>query len=120
MTRERECSFLAIKPPKETGRLRTCWSTKGKMLLTEVKAMNGEQAANAAAGIDALIARLQMLAEIRAAAPNASVAAGLMLADCPAEKDVLDGAMRAIDESADEAMGLRRRFRAMPTPMATG
>ena len=93
---------------------------KGKMQLTEVKAMNGEQAANAAAGIDTLIARLQMLAEIRAAAPNASVAAGLMLADYPAEKDVLDGALRANDESADEAMGLCRRFRAMPTPMATG
>ena len=83
--------------------------------------MNGEQAANAAAGIDALIARLQMLAEIRAAAPNASAAAGLMLVDYPAEKerDVLDGAMQAIDESADEAMGLLQRFRTVPTPMAT-
>ena len=80
--------------------------------------MNGEQSANAAAGIDALIARLQMLAEIRAAAPNPSVAAGLILADYPAEKDVLDGAMRAIDESADEAMGLWQCFRAMPAPTA--
>ena len=91
---------------------------KGKIQLTEVKAMNGEQAANAAAGIDTLIARLQMIAEIRAAAPNPSVAAGLILADYPAEKDVLDGAMRAIDESADEAMGLWQRFRAMPAPTA--
>ena len=53
----------------------------------------------------------------RAAAPDSLAAAALMLVDCPAEKDVLDGAMRALDESADEAAGLRRRFR--PAPMAT-
>lgn len=66
------------------------------MQLTEVAAMNGEAGA---------------------AAPNSSVAAALMLVDCPVEKGVLDGAVRALDQSADEAPGLRQRFR--PALMAT-
>lgn len=77
-------------------------ASKGKMQLTEVTAMNGEQAANAAAaGIDTLITRSQMLAEVRAAAPNTFITAALMLVDHPTETDVLNAAMRAMDEGAD-------------------
>ena len=77
-------------------------ASKGKMQLTEVTAMNGEQAANAAAaGIDTLITRSQILAEVRAAAPNTFITAALMLVDHPTETDVLNAAMRAMDEGAD-------------------
>ena len=75
---------------------------KGKLQLTEVTAMNAEQAANAAtAGIDTLITRSQMLSEVRAAAPNTFITAALILVDYPTERDVLDGAMKAMDEGAD-------------------
>jgi 3-methyl-2-oxobutanoate hydroxymethyltransferase len=77
-------------------------ANKGRLQLTEVTAMNGEQASNAAdAGIDTLITRSQMLTEVRAAAPTTFITAALMLVDYPTEKDVLDGAMRAMDEGAD-------------------
>jgi 3-methyl-2-oxobutanoate hydroxymethyltransferase len=77
-------------------------ANKGKLQLTEVTAMNADQAANAAAaGIDTIITRVQTLAEVRAAAPNTFVTAALMLVDHPTEKDVLEGAMRAMAEGAD-------------------
>lgn len=77
-------------------------ANKGKQQLTEVTAMNGEQAARAAAaGIDTIITRVQMMKEVREAAPNTFVTAALMLIDHPTESDVLNGAMRAMDEGAD-------------------
>ena len=77
-------------------------ANKGKLQLTEVTAMNAGQAARAAAaGIDTLITRVQTLGEVRAAAPNTFVTAALMLVDHPTEKDVLEGAMRAMDQGAD-------------------
>ncbi|NGO53882.1 3-methyl-2-oxobutanoate hydroxymethyltransferase [Allomesorhizobium camelthorni] len=77
-------------------------ANKGKLQLTEVTAMNGEQAARAAAaGIDTIITRSQMLKEVREAAPKTFVTAALMLIDHPTENDVLTGAMRALDEGAD-------------------
>ncbi|MET3524661.1 3-methyl-2-oxobutanoate hydroxymethyltransferase [Mesorhizobium abyssinicae] len=77
-------------------------ANKGKLQLTEVTAMNGEQAARAAAaGIDTIVTRSQMLKEVRAAAPNTFLTAALMLVDHPTEKDVLEGAMRAMGEGAD-------------------
>ena len=77
-------------------------SNKGKLQLTEVTAMNGLQAANAeTAGIDTIITRSQMLPEVRAAAPHTFITAALMLVDYPTEKDVLEGAMRAMNEGAD-------------------
>ncbi len=90
-------------------------ANKGKLQLTEVTAMNGEQASNAAdAGIDTLITRSQMLAEVRAAAPTTFITAALMLVDYPTEKDVLDGAMRAMDEGAD-ALYTTRSLRTIET-----
>lgn len=77
-------------------------ANKGKLQLTEVTAMNGDQAARAAAaGIDTIITRAQMMKEVRDAAPNTFVTAALMLIDHPTEKDVLEGAMKAMDEGAD-------------------
>ena len=77
-------------------------ANKGKLQLTEVTCMSAEQAANAAAaGIDTIITRSQMLAEVRAAAPNTFITAALMLVDYPTEKDVLDGAMQAMADGAD-------------------
>ncbi|MER8401448.1 3-methyl-2-oxobutanoate hydroxymethyltransferase [Mesorhizobium sp. M1348] len=77
-------------------------ANKGKLQLTEVTAMNGEQAARAAAaGIDTIVTRAQTLKEVRDAAPNTFVTAALMLVDHPTEADVLKGAMRAMDQGAD-------------------
>ncbi|WP_287340075.1 3-methyl-2-oxobutanoate hydroxymethyltransferase [Mesorhizobium sp.] len=77
-------------------------ANKGNLQLTEVTAMNGEQAARAAAaGIDTIITRSQMLKEVREAAPNTFITAALMLVDHPTENDVLEGAMRAMDHGAD-------------------
>ncbi|GLR45293.1 3-methyl-2-oxobutanoate hydroxymethyltransferase [Mesorhizobium amorphae] len=77
-------------------------ANKGKLQLTEVTAINGEQAARAAAaGIDTIATRAQMLKEVRDAAPKTFVTAALMLVDHPTERDVLEGAVRAMDLGAD-------------------
>ncbi|ANT54527.1 3-methyl-2-oxobutanoate hydroxymethyltransferase [Mesorhizobium amorphae] len=77
-------------------------ANKGKVQLTEVTVSSREQAARAAAaGIDTLMTRSQYLKEVRDGAPTTFVTAALMLVDHPTEKDVLEGAMRAMDEGAD-------------------
>lgn len=77
-------------------------ANKGKLQLTEVTVNNGEQAARAAAaGIDTIITPAQMMREVRDAAPKTFVTAALMLIDYPTERDVLEGAMRAMDLGAD-------------------
>lgn len=64
--------------------------------------MNAGQAARAeAAGIDTPITRSSVLKGVRGAAPRTFFTACLMLMDHPTERDVLEGAMRAMDEGAD-------------------